>query len=282
MCEIFHTWLGFTWVTGQPGGLYVLCISIREPAFLGAVIAAIASLNLCLAMDHGSHIYDKIILGKPDIGNFSSNMYMFKLGRNKMQISTSSLTSSSEIFLSQKLKVKDKTAAEFPSLSNFTDANTSKEILRIYGGEKKGNFDLAASLYFNTLKTPSSNDKEGGVDDRFRELLVNAANSDPQFAKDYTEQFAYDESFETTGPLVDISGWPVVRYSYTGEIVTDQNMSQFKSKAAEVRAELSSIYQAEKSNGVSDIEIMKKLFQYMDTLPDAYLRILGWEKSQQA
>ena len=199
-----------------------------------------------------------------------------------MQISTSSLTSSSEIFLSQKLKVKDKTAAEFPSLSNFTDANTSKEILRIYGGEKKGNFDLAASLYFNTLKTPSSNDKEGGVDDRFRELLVNAANSDPQFAKDYTEQFAYDESFETTGPLVDISGWPVVRYSYTGEIVTDQNMSQFKSKAAEVRAELSSIYQAEKSNGVSDVEIMKKLFQHMDTLPDTYLRILGWEKSQQA
>lgn len=53
---------------------YVLCISIREPAFLGAVIAAIASLNLCLAMDHGSHLYDKIILGKPDIGNFSSNM----------------------------------------------------------------------------------------------------------------------------------------------------------------------------------------------------------------
>ncbi|MCG9058693.1 hypothetical protein LH452_06985 [Laribacter hongkongensis] len=199
-----------------------------------------------------------------------------------MQISTSSLTSSSEIFLSQKLKVKDKTAAEFPSLSNFTNANTSKEILHVYGGEKNSTFDLAASLYSNTLKTPLSNDKEGGVDDRFRELLVNAANSDPQFAKDYTEQFAYDESFETTGPLVDISGWPVVRYSYAGEIVTDQNMSQFKSKAAEVRAELSSIYQAEKSNGVSYVEIMKKLFQHMDTLPDAYLRILGWEKSQQA
>ncbi|ASJ24775.1 hypothetical protein [Laribacter hongkongensis] len=59
-------------------------------------------------------------------------------------------------------------------------------------------------------------------------------------------------------------------------------MSQFKSKAAEVRAELSSIYQAEKSNGVSDVEIMKKLFQHMDTLPDTYLKILGWEKSRQA
>jgi hypothetical protein len=91
--------------------------------------------------------------------------------------------------------------------------------------------------------------------------------------------YAHDNSYETTGPLVDISAYPTMKYTYTGEVVTDQNLSEFKAEAAKVTEGRMAIYQNEKARGTPDAQILKKIFSYIDSQPNDYLSKIGWPVS---
>lgn len=108
------------------------------------------------------------------------------------------------------------------------------------------------------------------------------AKLDPSFAEKFAREYAYDDSLEKSGPLVDISGYPAIRYTYTGEAVTDVNMAEFKTEAGNARLGRIALYQSEKSKGTPDAEILDKLFRYTDTQPDSYLSKLGWERAKVA
>lgn len=115
---------------------------------------------------------------------------------------------------------------------------------------------------------------------RFRNLVLSDANSDPIFAKKMAEQFAYDDSYELHGPLVDISHDPI-RYSATGEVVTDENLAEFKAEAAKVTTGRIALYQAEKAKRTPDVQILEKLFAYVDGQSDNYLSKLNWTRASQ-
>lgn len=115
---------------------------------------------------------------------------------------------------------------------------------------------------------------------RWQEIVLNDVKEYPSWGEQFTRDFAYDKSFETGGPLVDISAYPTVRYTYTGELVTESNLAAFKSEAAAVRMGKSALYEAEKAKGTPDVEILEKLFRYTDTQPDSYLNIIGWERAK--
>lgn len=115
---------------------------------------------------------------------------------------------------------------------------------------------------------------------RFRNLVLRDAAGDPSFARKMTEQFAYNDSYELHGPLVDISHDPI-RYSATGEVVTDENLAAFKAEAAKVTTGRIALYQAEKAKGTPDVQILEKLFAYVDAQSDNYLSKLNWTRASQ-
>ena len=110
--------------------------------------------------------------------------------------------------------------------------------------------------------------------------MLRDAESDPVFAKKMAEQFAYNDSYELHGPLVDISHDPI-RYSGTGEVVTEENLAAFKAEAAKVTAGRIALYQAEKAKGTPDAQILEKLFAYVDGQSDNYLSKLNWTRVPQ-
>jgi hypothetical protein len=113
----------------------------------------------------------------------------------------------------------------------------------------------------------------------FRRITIEDAKLDPAFAEKFTREYAYDDSLEKGGPLVDISGYPTIRYTYTGELVTDANLTEFKAEAGKARKDRIALYQSEKSHGTSDVEILEKLFRSTDTQSDSYLSKIGWERA---
>ncbi len=136
----------------------------------------------------------------------------------------------------------------------------------------------------NTAKALAAGDAKpsAGPNLAYQELLIKNVKEYPSWGEKFTKDFAYDKGFETTGPLVDISNLPTIRYTYTGELVTDSNLSAFKAEAATARTGRVALYEAEKAKGTSDAAILEKLFRYTDTQSDSYLSKIGWERAKPA
>ncbi|MBI4987035.1 MAG: hypothetical protein HZC24_17235 [Rhodocyclales bacterium] len=111
----------------------------------------------------------------------------------------------------------------------------------------------------------------------YRAMALREAEADPAYAKKTAEQFAYDDSFEKHGPLVDITHDPI-RYSATGEVVTEESLAAFKAEAAKVTAGRIALFQAEKAKGTADAQILDKLFSFVDGQSNNYLRLLNWAR----
>lgn len=112
----------------------------------------------------------------------------------------------------------------------------------------------------------------------YQERELRNAQSDPAYAKKAAHDFAYNDSYMLHGPMVDISHDPI-RYSATGEVVTDEGLAAFKSQAREARDRLIALYQSEKGKGTPDAEILEKLFRARDGQPAGYLQKLNWVRA---
>lgn len=123
-----------------------------------------------------------------------------------------------------------------------------------------------------------------GLDDNwarsFREKMVAAAQEDPIYGEKITREYAYDTSYETYGPLIDISHPPEIRYSHTQEVVTEESLAAFKQEAAQVTAGRKALYESEKAKGTPDAEILQKLYDYTDKQSQNYLSKVGWKPSE--
>lgn len=115
----------------------------------------------------------------------------------------------------------------------------------------------------------------------YRASVMRNAENDPAFAKKMAEDFANDDSYEKCGPLLDITAYPTLRYACTGERVTDENLAAFKAEAAKVTEGRIALYREEKAKGTPDVQILEKLFAYVDRQSDDYLSKLGWTRAPQ-
>jgi hypothetical protein len=90
-------------------------------------------------------------------------------------------------------------------------------------------------------------------------------------------------TIETHAPLIlndpNSDGVRGEVYFHSGEPVTPQNMQRYRALAQASTTETAEIYHAEKAKGSSAAEIFEKTQQYMATLPDDYLRAIGWFRS---
>jgi hypothetical protein len=115
---------------------------------------------------------------------------------------------------------------------------------------------------------------------QYRAMALRDAKDDPAYAKKAAEHFAYNDCYEKHGPLVDITHDPI-RYSATGEAVTEESLAAFKTEAAKVTAGRIALYQAEKAKGTPDAQILEKLFAFVDGQSDNSLRLLNWARPSQ-
>ncbi len=124
----------------------------------------------------------------------------------------------------------------------------------------------------------SSSPAEEAPSLRYRRIMLADAKADPDLAKKAAREYANDRSHELHGPLVDIRDYPTIRFSATGEVVTEESLAAFKTEAAKAREGRMALYQAEKAKGTPDAEILEKLFAYTDTLSDSYLSKINWTR----
>lgn len=106
--------------------------------------------------------------------------------------------------------------------------------------------------------------------------ISKAAHSNPILA----EQFAHELAKRPDQPLLDISGLEngtgPIRYTGTGQPVTEESKAYFETEAARIASERMALYQTEKANGTPAAEIVDKLIAYMDKQPKRYLNMMPW------
>jgi len=102
--------------------------------------------------------------------------------------------------------------------------------------------------------------------ENYRNDLVNVAKADNSEAEKLLE---YNTS-NTFHPLIDISGWPSVRYSVTGELQTPESTAYFAHVNASAVKERMALVQAERSQGTPAAEILDKVLAFNSALPSRF------------
>ncbi|MCI3908435.1 hypothetical protein MQC82_02545 [Pseudomonas viridiflava] len=76
--------------------------------------------------------------------------------------------------------------------------------------------------------------------------------------------------------LLDLSDYPVIRYYSTGEPVTRESKAYFSDMLHSVREKRNQLYETEVLKGTSDLELLKKLIDFSDGLPDRFKNMTNW------
>ncbi|OCR25079.1 hypothetical protein AFK24_10810 [Pseudomonas syringae] len=77
-------------------------------------------------------------------------------------------------------------------------------------------------------------------------------------------------------PMLYVGDWPIIRIAATGEIFTPEKEAYFKQIADLYHEGRVKLYENEFAKGTPLSEILKKIFEYNDTLPDEFRKMSGW------
>ncbi|WP_226929529.1 hypothetical protein [Janthinobacterium aquaticum] len=123
--------------------------------------------------------------------------------------------------------------------------------------------------------TPASSDsaiKQDGnpasTSSDYRNHLINSAKSDAMEAE---KLLAYNIAPNSGAfPLIDISNWPTVRYSVSGELQTPESEAYFSDIAKMASTARTELVQAERSKGTPTADILEKVLALNAALPPRY------------
>ncbi|MGE6473334.1 hypothetical protein [Serratia proteamaculans] len=102
--------------------------------------------------------------------------------------------------------------------------------------------------------------------DNYRADLVNVAKADDHEA----EKLLQYNTPNTFHPLIDISSWPTVRYSVTGELQTRESMAYFAQVNTTAVQDRMALVHAERSQGTPAAEILDKVLAFNSALPSRF------------
>lgn len=132
--------------------------------------------------------------------------------------------------------------------------------------------DVFASVK-NLPPTPSNTNKVQSdtpisSTNNYRTHIINSARADSAEAE---QLLAFNTAPENGAfPLIDISNWPTVRYSVSGELQTPESeayFSEISKSASKARTEL---VQSERSKGTPAADILEKVLALNSALPPRY------------
>ncbi|KAB8041693.1 hypothetical protein GCM43_17065 [Janthinobacterium aquaticum] len=98
--------------------------------------------------------------------------------------------------------------------------------------------------------------------------MINSAKSDAMEAE---KLLAYNIAPNSGAfPLIDISNWPTVRYSVSGELQTPESEAYFSDIAKMASTARTELVQAERSKGTPTADILEKVLALNAALPPRY------------
>lgn len=77
-------------------------------------------------------------------------------------------------------------------------------------------------------------------------------------------------------PLLYVGEWPTVRIAATGEIYTPEKQAYYKEISEFYREGRVKLYENELAQGTPPLEIINKIFDYNETLPEEFRKMSGW------
>jgi hypothetical protein len=78
------------------------------------------------------------------------------------------------------------------------------------------------------------------------------------------------------GPLLDMTDPDNIRYSGTGERVTPESSEYFAKVSYLAQRQLASLYQSETAKGAEPADILEKVYDFHEALPERFLGMLAW------
>ncbi|WP_229635656.1 hypothetical protein [Pseudomonas syringae] len=106
-----------------------------------------------------------------------------------------------------------------------------------------------------------------------RNNIMRIARSDPAEASQLACFYAYNS---LGGELLDVSDRPNIRYSATGELVTSESSAYFARTNIAIQRARNELYQTEIEKGTPPTQILEKIFDFNDALPQRFLEMAGW------
>lgn len=100
----------------------------------------------------------------------------------------------------------------------------------------------------------------------FKTSILSAASKSDAHAENLLGQFSsagYDQ-------LVDVSNWPTVRYSASGELQTPESTAYFSKVSAEAVQGRTELLNAERAKGTAAAEILDKVLAFNSELPQRF------------
>lgn len=106
-----------------------------------------------------------------------------------------------------------------------------------------------------------------------RDQIISAAKADPTKASWLVDLYAYNS---LGGPLLDMSDQDRIRYSASGELVTAESTAYFTRTSLAAQRGLTELYQREAAKGLPAVDILEKIFDYIDTQPLRFQEMIAW------
>lgn len=104
--------------------------------------------------------------------------------------------------------------------------------------------------------------------DDYRSHLIEKAKADPDEAERLLSLNASSQSGDNA--LIDISHWPVVRYSVSGELQTTESEHYFNTVSLSASNARSELVQSERAKGTPTAAILEKVLALNSALPERY------------
>ncbi|WP_260416436.1 hypothetical protein [Pseudomonas cichorii] len=107
----------------------------------------------------------------------------------------------------------------------------------------------------------------------FRSELLDEADKDPTQAAKMAYEYAYNSLvFE----LFDVTDYPIIRYTTTGQIVTDETRLYFAKTMSSVQKLRGELYETELFKGTPPAKILEKILDFNDSLPQKFKDMAHW------
>lgn len=148
---------------------------------------------------------------------------------------------------------------------------TQKAANSVQGSKSSAFADLLASASVTkTVNSANVTTATPQVSD-YRSVLVSSAKQDDAHAEKLLGDFTsggYDQ-------LINVSQWPTIRYSVSGELQTPESKAYFESTSASALIDRTGLVNAERAKGASAAEILDKVLAFNSSLPSRFKDMAG-------
>ncbi|WP_241001131.1 hypothetical protein [Pseudomonas syringae] len=125
------------------------------------------------------------------------------------------------------------------------------------------------------VKTHEDADTRTGIKrgSAWRQYLLDRAANDPAEAADLARKYAFNS---LNGQILDLSEYPTIRYSATGEIVNDESTAWFEKNLQLMQKQRSELYESELMKGTPAAVILEKILDFNDAQPQRFRDMAFW------